>query len=667
MVFTKPVLIRASIFLLASAVLLSYAFLTTPNRNGDGHEYSIIAQAFLNHLSPDIRVDDADDRMQELTFYPNTGYHKKIFNAMKQLVSVGVKNEYGWFKAKNSQYYGYHFWLYPAYVASVEAISNKLGANPFASFQIANSLLLIAVMAYVLFKVNGSLLRQFAIILAFSLGGVQFYLKWTHPEFFIASFLFLGFIALFQRVFWLALLSFALVAMQVISLWAVFAVIPLWLFLHDRDHFGLEIKRLAKQWWVWLCCLLPITSPVFYYLNFGKINLIAANYTDIELVSWSHLYSFWFDLDQGVFVGVPWLLLVLLVFLFRIKAISAQCRFDFWIAVMAGMFICLPLLAQTSVNSGQSVFQRYALYAVCPLTAWAGYYFLDIINKQYLKLLLLFSAIGYAAAFSGTNALEDNTHHKPWTRLILENFPDSYNPEPGCFYARTPHAGRVEWVKWSENIVTYKDLHGIIRKILFPINNTKTALSKFCSGQIVDAQGVPADFTKGMHEAYGWAYLNGVMHCDGLELTTPTINLLPQYSTTLRSGIDFSRDGFPEWLKFANGLSSYDGIGRWSDGATITLKIKAILPNHFNLTFLVMAYAENVGKPVTVSVNGVSNSFVADSDTLKSYSINFELEHPVTEAIIKISIAHPISPQQLGLSKDSRQLGLYFSKIGFDF
>jgi hypothetical protein len=58
---------------------------------------------------------------------------------------------------------------------------------------------------------------------------------------------------------------------------------------------------------------------------------------------------------------------------------------------------------------------------------------------------------------------------------------------------------------------------------------------------------------------------------------------------------------------------------------------------------------------------------VVDSHAPKNYSINVQLDHPVTEAVIKISIAHPISPYQLGYSGDIRQLGLYFSKISFDF
>jgi len=669
MAIAKTTHVRLGIFILASLILLAFTVYSTPTRRGDGHEYSVIAQAFLNHLSPDIKSEDITVRSEQTDSFLNNDYSKEVFAAMKDVISSGRIDKPGWglFYAKNDAYYGFHFWLYPAYVAGVEVIANAIGANPLASFQIANGLLFMVVIAYCLFRVKVSLVRQIAIISAFTLGGPLFYLKWTHPEFLIATFLFLGFIALYQRSFRVVFLCFALAAIQVVTLWTVFAAIPLLLFLQNKSRFSQEIGLLSKHWWAWFCCLLPATSLLFYYIHFGKISLIGDLCTDMGLVTWSHLYSFWFDLDQGVVVGVPWLLPVLLVFLLRIKSSSTQCRLDFYIAVFAGLCICVPLLAQNSVNAGQSVFQRYALYAVCPLTAWAGYYFVDLINKRWLQLLVLFSAAGYATTFSGANVDENPYSHKPWTQLILEYFSDYYNPEPGIFYARTRHDGPTEWFRYTtDHIVIYKNRQGQIRKVLFPMNNTKKAVSTFCLGQLIDAQGSPVDFTKGTHEAYGWAYLNGIMHCDGLELDT-VINLQPQYSVPLSSGLDFSHEGFPEWVELASGLSVYESNGRWSEGRSVVLKIKATLPERFNLTMWVGAFADNVGKPVTVSVNGVSNSFVADSDTLKSYSIKFELEHPVTEAIIKISIAHPISPQQLGLSNDSRQLGLYFSKIGFDF
>ena len=667
MSFTFLHRIRLGIFLLISTVVLVFSISTTPRCYGDGHEYLIMAQAFLNHATPNIRVGDIVERQQQIASFSQKDCTPSTLAGMKSVVSLGIADEpgYGLFHNKQGDYYSFHFWLYPAYVAIIEAIIKIVGVNPFAAFQIANSLLIIAISGYVLFKVKGTLTRQLAIIFAFILGGSLFYLKWTHPEFFIAIFLFIGFIVLYQRLYSLSLLSLAIVAIQVVSLWAVFIVIPLLLFLQDRQQFYPEITKLAKQWSVWLFCILPIASPLFYYLNFGKISLIGAICTDIALISWSHLYSFWFDLDQGVIVGVPWLLPVVLIFLIGIKNASPKSKLDFLIAVFASLIICIPLLAQTNVNSGQSVFQRYALYAVCPITAWAGYYFLDIVQKKYLQLILLIISIAYSAIFSGPKAIDDSPSHKPWTKFILEHFPDSYNPEPGVFFARGI-PGHPQWSRYSDRMAVYRNQQGAIRKVLFPIDKAEVALANFCEGQLVDEQGGRVDFTKGTHQAYGWAYINGVMHCDGLELDT-VISLPPQYSVPLLSGIDFSRDGFPEWVEFATGLSAYEGNGRWSNGNAVILKLKAPIPERFSLNLMMSPFAENLGKTIKVDVNGVSNSILVDSKDPKNYPINVVLPTATNEAIIKIIIAKPISPEELGISGDPRKLGLYFSKIGFDF
>ena len=660
----KKVVITRLIFGLCALLLLGFTVFSMPIRHGDGHEYSVTVQAFLNHFSADIRIDDIAACEKLLEEFPCQGYVSEIFQGYKQQVFEKADGYQGLYRAESGKYYGCHFWGYAAYVACVERVVTFFGANPLAGFQIANAILLIVVLGYCLFAIQGSLQRRVGSAAAFFLGGVLFYLKWTHPEVFIAAFLFLGFTALYQRVFRVAFFCLAFAAIQVVTLWIAFAAIPLLILLQYKSESIGQIRMLSKKWWTWFCAALPAASLIFYYLNYGRPSVIGSQFVDIRLVSFSHLYSFWFDLDQGVFVGVPWLLPILIVFLFRLKKVSQQCRMDLVTAVFGALCICIPLLVNINVNSGGSVFQRYALYAVCPLTAWAGFYFIEIIKKRWGLYLLVAFAVIYTIAFDGPNADEDYMRHKPWTKLLLENAPNWYNPEPGIFYART--GGIPGWFRMgSDGAVVSRDRHGVVRKILFPVDRAEKAMSNLCSGRLLDINGVPVDYATASHERYGWAYLNGHFLCDGVFLDQH-VSLNPQYDADIASGIDFTRDGFPSFVEYASGFSGYEKWARWSDGPVVALKIKGTLPKRFEIRFYVGAFASNAGKSVKVTIAGVTEEFVVDRNDPKEYLIQFVLPEKVVNPVIQIQPPNPVSPKSLGMSGDTRLLGLSFVRITFN-
>lgn len=646
------------IFLLGAGLLLGYAVSSMPVRRGDGHEYSLVSQAFLSHLSPDIRVEDIQQREDQLQQFPSRRYVPDIFEDIKSAVLQEKEESFRIYRAKNGQYYGCHFWLYPAYAAAVETLFGFLGANPLAGFQLANALLFILVLGYCLFFVQKNLSRRLTLIAAFTLGGSLFYLKWTHPEFFIVAFLFIGFSALYQRSFKVAFLCLALAAVQVITLWAAFAAIPLLILLqYKREEAVAQIRMLSKKWWAWVCAVLPASSLVFYAIHYGKLSLIGEDFTDIRLVSFSHLVSFWFDLDQGVFVGAPWLIPVLFIFLIRIKKISRVCRLDLVTALFSALCICIPLLVHTNVNSGQSVFQRYALYAVCPVTAWAGLYFFEIVKKRWAQYLLAILAVCYVAAFSGANAEEDHMRHKPWTRFLLENFPEKYNPEPGIFYVRTGHID--PWTINAGRAVVYRDQQGVVRKILFPIDQAEKVISNLCSGRLVDEQGNAVDYLTASHEAYGWAYLNGRFFCEGF-FRDRGVDLNPRYEASPASGIDFRRDGFPSFVDFAGGLSGHEPWGRWSDGDTVLLEFKKPLPEKFKVCLVAKAFGPNAGKEFVARVEKSTNRFVLNRLPAEQVLL---FDNPEKSRVMTITIPSPVSPKALGMSSDERRLGMGFVEL----
>jgi hypothetical protein len=501
------------VFVMFCVLVLSYTCLSKPVRHGDGHEYSLISQAFVSHMSPEIRVSDVVERERQIQSYRSRGYVREVFKRIEKTILEGSPAEHGIFRAQNSSYYGFHFWMYPGYVAAVEFLTGLFGANPLAGFQIANALLFILVAWYCLLFSDWPLDRKITSFGAFFFGGSLFYLKWTHPEVLISSCLFLAFLALFNRSFRIASLFLGLAGTQVVTLWALFAIFPVYLYFYCRVEFMQRMLALIKQPVFMVCALLPASSFVFYYCNFKKLSLIGSGYTNLDLISLSHFYSFWFDLDQGTFVGAPWLVIIVIAFFAGVKKVSSDCKRDLFISSLGAFLVCLPLLCHTSVNAGQSVFQRYALYGVTPIVAWAGYYLSGVIKRKSLMVLLFLFALVYSFLLQGANAKEDYFEHKPWTKFVLNYLPEYYNPEPGIFYTRS--SGSTEWSMNSRGIIVHKDNHGYIRKILLRVDNARESLADVCDGRLVDDRGNVVDYKKVSHQAYGWGYINGRMSCSG--------------------------------------------------------------------------------------------------------------------------------------------------------
>lgn len=658
---------KTSFFVLLTLCLgfLMYAWLAKPVRHGDGHEYSLISQAFIDHSSPDIRLNDVEVRKAQISTHPSDGYIPQIFDDVISAIVSDKSDIYGIYRSSSGLYYGYHFWFYPAIVASVESLTDYFGANPLASFQIANAFIYCMVIVLCYLISGDSVQRKMSCISIFLLGGGVFYLKWTHPEVFISSVLFLAFYALFIKNRKIAWISGGIAGIQVISLWPIFAIFIVEYVVNNSKRVNHALVDLIKNPWFLISSILPSFSALFYLYIFGKVSLIGAAYSDMSLVSFSHLVSFWFDLDQGVVVGSPIVLALAILGFMRWANLTYSAKLNLLLACAAGLLICLPLLAQTSVNSGQSVFMRYALYAVTPITAWVGVYFIDVIKQQSIRIVLLFLGVFYIFYFHGAAASEDYLIRKPWTNIVLRFLPTIYNPEPGVFYARS--TGK-EWRKNDISGAYYTDKNGFIRKLLLPISDIDGAIKSICTGQVIDKYGNPLDYSTGVSRKYGWEYFNGYYKCSGM-IKNEKINSIVHYPASLPGVIDFKRNEFPSFIDEIYGLSSAESWGRWSDGERVAFKINYGKIKLKRISVVVGGFADNVGKEINVKFGGYNTSLILESAEPREYHITLPVTGTGTGTGTEWLIfypAHPISPKSLGLSDDARQLGISFFSLKFE-
>lgn len=139
--------------------------------------------------------------------------------------------------------------------------------------------------------------------------------------------------------------------------------------------------------------------------------------------------------------------------------------------------------------------------------------------------------------------------------------------------------------------------------------------------------------------------------------------LEPRYEATLSEGIDFSKKGYPKFLKAVYGLSAWEDWGRWSDANesefpnAVDLVFKEKLPKKFQIELSSKAFGPNIGKPVEVVVDNKSYFFTpTNSDT----NVNLiEIYDNKNDDVIRLIIPTPISPKQLNnQSDDTRKLGI---------
>lgn len=638
-------------FSIISIILLTITLATEPRRNGDGHEYSLTAKAFLNHLTPNITDKDVADRWEDIKEFNSKDYIPEYFEKIKNGIVNKESNagRTGIFRNNNGDYNGYHFWFYPLLASGSEVLLSLFKLNPLKSFQLVNAIVLIFALYLLAFKENKNYISQFI----FLAGGVIFYLKWTHPEVMIYTFLFLSFYYLINNKTFLCALFISLASIQVVSLCLLFVVVPIYISWRDRKNLITVSVGLLKDWKIWLCGFIALTSIFFYYWKFGQFSLIGTNASKLSNINIGHFISYYFDLDQGVWVGAPWFILILLFVKWRS---SKNISRDFVFSLIFSVVICIPLMANNGMNAGQSVFQRYALYSISPLIAWCCVYSSEILNNIYKITVTFTLAIIYIMFYKGYMIGEDYISHKPWTQYILENYPAVYNPEPQIFIMRTFPPS--DWISGMQDSYAYKNKDGIITKIIYQASNDKL-LSDICSGQIKDfATHQPINYSNASASKYGWRYISGEMYCDGF---VPYKGY--KYSEFEPNQIDFTKKGLPEFVLGISGISQEEAWGRWSQGNEIQLNLSTNLNKSMIFYVELIPFGPNIGKKITIKVNNEERVLLPVEGKENTFYAKFDFQKIADKATVKIIVPNPISPFKLGMSNDTREIGLGLIKM----
>jgi phosphoglycerol transferase len=124
--------------------------------------------------------------------------------------------------------------------------------------------------------------------------------------------------------------------------------------------------------------------------------------------------------------------------------------------------------------------------------------------------------------------------------------------------------------------------------------------------------------------------------------------------------VDFSASGWPG-VESVTGLSHQEAFGRWSDSKRVVVRFTRDIPADVTLSLSAAAYAANVGQNFQIAIGNQVHQMVF-GETQKTIEIKFD-EIPTHTREVDITVPHPISPKEVGLSADTRTLGIALSHL----
>jgi phosphoglycerol transferase len=129
---------------------------------------------------------------------------------------------------------------------------------------------------------------------------------------------------------------------------------------------------------------------------------------------------------------------------------------------------------------------------------------------------------------------------------------------------------------------------------------------------------------------------------------------------TSTNTVDFKMSTWPGIISSTHGLSSAEAWGTWSTSDAVTLEFSTPLPEKFALHLVASAFGPNVGKDFVAHVGDDAIKFKLTSLPLETV---LEFSNPQKSRTIEIDIPSSISPKELGLSGDERNLGIGLTRL----
>ena len=484
------------------ALLLCLAVLMATRHvelGGDVVEYTTDTVALASHGTPDIRLDDIARTRQVAP-----GLTEPL-NLLEQGMRRGDQELYAAFvRGREGKVYPVHFFGYPLLAAVPYALLERLHLNPLRAFQVVNYLG-IFILGLALRRFFGSNLKAaLGLLLFFGCGGTL-YADWTSPECLSAACLLAALLLLLSGAPLAAGLLGGVASLQnptIVFFFAFGPLLKLWLDYRRGEGFPANLRgQLTRANLAGLALGLAVFAlpPLFNLVQFGVPNIIAKKFSDPNLVGMARLVSFFFDLNQGMVLGIPGVLAALALWGWKGGPSARRTAGTLALCLLFTLALALPALAVLNWNSGAAGVMRYAFWCAMPILLALLLRLRDA--RSWPRPLLLGLALAQGAAMVHAT-LYSYVEMSPLARLALEHAPRWYHPEPEIFAERMGH--NDNYIRANQ---AYSFGTGTLRKSLY---HPAEAAS---GAQLCGSGALPAADNRHTDSAYGWRYIDGPVRC----------------------------------------------------------------------------------------------------------------------------------------------------------
>lgn len=476
---------------LLALVLAALAARVDPLYYGDVVEYMVNTVAIADHGTPDIRTQDVA-RMRTLL----PGLFVEPYNQLEQgLRDAAAPLLTGFVRGRDGDVFAIHFFGYPLLAAAPFKLFEALGLPPFKAFVALHAAALF-VLGLALRRFLRSDLRAWIGVALFMLSGGVLYLRWINPEFVSASLLLAGLLFFGSGAPMVGSVLAGIAAQQNPTIFLFFGFAPLFKLALDYDRalgFNANLRALlTRRTLAGLAAGIAVFAmpPLFNLWQFGVPNIIAKLFSDASLIGLTRLVSFYFDLNQGMIIGIPGVALALLWLGRRAPGLPL-------VALLFTLALALPTMAVLNWNSGAAGVMRYAFWASMAFV-FALLALLRDLARWPRVLLGAVAAIQLAAMLHGGSY--SYIDFSPAARLVLAHAPRFYHPEPEIFGER---ATRQDNNTISPGqVYTYRQGDAIIKTLVNDANPNA------CGAGTALAPDLPQ--VTSMH---GWRYIDGPLRC----------------------------------------------------------------------------------------------------------------------------------------------------------
>jgi hypothetical protein len=477
-----------------------YEFEKEPYIEGDGFEYLLMTESFYNHCSPDLQIQDLVSLKHNIETsykkidFPKLGYLEHAVFTVSKPKSDFMECTIGYFCSKQNKYYSYHYYTYSLFCLPARIIGEWTDSPMLHTCSKTNAILVIVTCLILLFYFSKNVYVSVFSALCFCFGSCYWYLGWEHSEIFTTSIVVWGLVFFLNEKRLLGLFFIALAVSQTQTLMLLLVALSFWAVYEKKFN----IKYML---YTFLVCFVAFCPMIYYYYHFGTTNLIGhLGYLNNKYITGTRLFGFYFDLNQGMILAMPLILLSYIVLYFNslIKNIKTL-KFHLLIPVIC---ICMTLIASSMGiwNPGQAIVHRYTTWIGAVIFVHA-FYLLDQIHRDKKVLLcsFLWTQIFVCFYFQAINKFDwEQSEHKEVAKWVLDNYPEFYNPDPVIFSFRTDHSDIIGEDK--EPVFYFTKQHEI-KKVLFNKQNL-AKLKKYCLNN--------ANISKfsTYKDDYDWGYMN---------------------------------------------------------------------------------------------------------------------------------------------------------------